>query len=250
MIKQWLNWINYLVACLAVIFFMGVLYLFMRPSEIAVSDAPPPKTALPKRAFAMPKEAYVAIGEPLLSLQFAPMSMQLPDLKKYLLYYGKNGRPDAVAEKPLLHFAFTGNKNISSVTPGERLYISYDRKLNPPQYVFSNGNAPTSLWIEARAEGTEAQVKVAMKGENGEIITDPEANHLLTLPEKEFVRFGGAPWEIGKNRVDATLLAKKRDGMAQTSSWQIMAARNMWTRSESNELTWGKGLRFTLSMWA
>lgn len=165
MIKIWLTRVNLLVAGLIALFLLiGLLYLLIRPSEIPVSDLPPPKTALPKRAFAMPKEAYDAIGEPMLSLQFAPMSQQLPDLKRFLIYYGKNGRPDATAEKPLMHFAFTGNKVISSVTPGERLYILYDRKLNPPQYVFSPGNAETSLWIEATAQGNEAVVNVSMKG--------------------------------------------------------------------------------------
>jgi hypothetical protein len=211
MIKQWLEWLNYLVAGIAVLFLvLGLFFLFIRPSTIFVSNTPPPKTALPKRAFAMSKESYDAIGEPVFSLQFAPMSMQLPELKKYLIYYGKNGRPDAVAEKPLLHFAFTGNKTISSVVPGERLYILYDRKLNPPQYVFSPGNAESSLWIEANAEGSEAQVKVTMKGDHGETIRDPEANANFNLPEKEYVRFGGTPWEIGKNRVDATLLARQK----------------------------------------
>jgi hypothetical protein len=211
MIKQWLGWVNYAIAgiaiCLALI---GCLYLLSRPSEIMISDIPPPKTALPKTAFAQSKEACNAIGEPLLSLQFSPMSMQLPDLKKHLVYYGKNGRPDAIAEKTLLHFSFTGNKSISSVTPGERLYILFDRKLNPPQYVFSPNNAESSLWMEAKADGGEALVKVAMKKENGEILHEPECNANFTLPEKEYVRTGGTSWEIGKNRVDATLLARQK----------------------------------------
>lgn len=49
-----------------------------------------------------------------------------------------------------------------------------------------------------------------MKSETGEIVHEPEANANFTLPEKEYVRFGGTPWEIGKNRVDATLLARQK----------------------------------------
>jgi hypothetical protein len=211
MIKQWLGWVNYcLLAVAGCLILIGCAYLFWRPSEILISETPLPKTALPKRSFEMSKEAYEAIGEPLLALQFAPLSMQLPDLKRYLIYYGKNGRPDAMAEKPLLHFSFSGNKIVSSVTPGEKLYLLYDRKLNPAQYIFSPGNSPSSLWIEAGAEGNEAQVKVAMQGENGELITEPESNAGFTSPEKEFVRFGGTAWEIGSHRVDATLLARQK----------------------------------------
>ncbi len=211
MIKQWLRWINYVIAGIAIgLVLIGCIYLLLRPSEIIVSDIPPPKTALPKSSFAHSKEVYNAIGEPLITLQFAPMSMQLPDLKRHLVYYGKNGRPDAIADKTLLHFAFSNNKSISSVIPGERLYILFDRKLSPPQYVFSPNNTESSLWMEARSEGVEALVKVTMKGENGEVIHNPEACANFSLPEKETVRTGGATWEIGKNKVDATLLARQK----------------------------------------
>jgi hypothetical protein len=211
MIKKWLYWINLSLAGLALFFILwGLLLLILRPSEIVTSDNPPPKTALPKRAFALQQEAYDLIGEPMLSLQFAPVSLQLPDIKRYIVYYGKNGRPDAQAENPRMHFSFTGNKTISSVNPGERLYLLFNRELNPPQYVFSPENTPTSLWIEATPKGNEAIVSVAMKSENGDIIREPASLASFTTPEKEYIRFGGVPWEIGKNRVDATLLAKQK----------------------------------------
>ena len=99
MIRKWLTGINYGMGIAIVLFLLiGFLFLAQCRTEIPVSDKPPPKSTLPKRAFALPKEAYNAIGPPFLDLQFSPMSMQLPDLKRYLLYYGKNGRPDATAE--------------------------------------------------------------------------------------------------------------------------------------------------------
>jgi hypothetical protein len=211
MIRKWLTRIIYgvsiaIILCLVMVF----ISLLMRPSDIPVSDKPPPKSTLPKRAFAQAKEAYEEVGPPFISLQFSPMSMQLPDLKRYLIYYGRNGRPDATQEHALLHFSFTGNKIVSSVMPGERLYILYDRKLHPPQYIFSPANAETSLWMEATAQGNEALVKVSMKGESGEIIQQPETNAKFSVAEKEYVRFGNAGWEIGKNRVDATILARQK----------------------------------------
>jgi hypothetical protein len=212
MIKKWLTWINYALGSLTLLLIAsGGLFLLYRPAEIPVYNDPPPKTALPKKAIPFSPESYKAIGEPLLSLHYSPMSQQLPDLKRYLIYYGKNGRPDAIAEKPLMHFAFSGNKTISSFTPGEKLYILYDRKLNPPQYVFSPGNEETSLWIDAMAEGSEAKVSVSMRGENGKIIKEPSSNANFDLPEKEYVRLGGSShWEIGKTKVDATLLARQK----------------------------------------
>lgn len=211
MLKKWLDLLNLSVSGLIILFLLlGTLFWFMRPSELPVSEAARPTVKLPKGAFIQPKEAYEAIGEPLLALQFSPMSLRLPDLKRYLVYYGKNGRPDAVGDKILLHFAFTGNKGVTAVAPGERLYVSYDRKQNPPQYIFSPRNAHTPLWIEADAEGAEAIVDVTLEGENGEEIREPEPLSKFSLPEKEFIRTGNSVWEIGKNRVDATLLARQR----------------------------------------
>ena len=211
MLKKWLDGLNLIVSGLGILFILlGILFLLLRPSELPVSETLPPVAKLPKGGFSQTKEAYELIGEPFLSLQFSPMSMRLPDLKRYLLYYGKNGRPDAVADKTLLHFAFAGNKSVTPVTPGERLYVSYDRKLSPPQYVFSHNNAPTPLWIVAEPEGSEATVEVIMEGDEGEEITTPELNRQFSLLEKEFIRTGASTWEIGKNRVDATLLARQR----------------------------------------
>ncbi len=212
MIKKWLVLVNYTLAAVIVLFILAASGLsFLRKPDILVSNLPPPKTALPPRTFAFDQASYDQMGSSLLSLQFAPLSQQLPDIKRYLIYYGKNGRPDAAMEKPLLHFAFTGNKTLASVLPGERLYILYDPSLNPAQYIFSPANHPTSLWMEATAQGNEAVVTVAMQGDQGEIIKEPETLAKFNLPEKEFMRFGGtSAWEIGKNRVDATLLARQR----------------------------------------
>lgn len=209
-----LKWVNISVSCIGLIFLLiGLFCLLMRPETIPISDKMAPKTALPARSFALPQEAYETIGEPLLHLQSTPLTQHLPDLKKHLIYYGKNGRPDAQQERPLLHFAFTGNKSVALTAPGDKLYISYDRKASPAQYIFSPNNVETSLWIEAEASGSEGIVRVFMRGEHGEMIQTPEAFAHLTLPEKEFVRAGGSgavQWEIGKNKVDATLLARQR----------------------------------------
>lgn len=211
MIKTWLSWINTVVGGVAIALVLAALMLWItKQGEIPVLTTPHAKSDLPKSGFAYPKAAYDAIGEPFLSLQFAPLSMQLPDLKRFLVYYGKNGRPDADPAHPVMFFSFTGNKTPSSVAPGQRLFILYDKKATPAQFVFSPSNGETHLWIEASTQGNEALVKVAMKGENGEIITQPATYAQFTLPEKEYIRFGGAPWEIGKFRVDGTLLARQK----------------------------------------
>lgn len=211
MTKKWLGWINLCLGGAALLFTVAAAALYIAlPGEIPVPEDVVVQKPIPKNAFAMPKEAYHAIGAPLLTLQFSPLTMQLPDLRQQLIYYGKNGRPDAREESTLLHFGFVNNKATVSLPPGRQQYILYDKSQMPGKFIFSPNNGETSLWFEAISEGNEAVVSVGMKNEKGEVIREPSDYARFKLPEKEFVRFGGTPWEIGKWRVDGTLLARQR----------------------------------------
>lgn len=211
MAKKWVAWINYCMGGLVVFLLIAALwFVFLSSSDIPVPQMSTKKSDIPKGSFTRGKQDYDAIAAPVLNLNFAPMSMQLPDLRRYLIYYGKNGRPDSQLKDTSMHFAFIGNKDLSSVNPGSKLYVLYDKNQNPPQYIFSPDNAQTSLWIEPSVQGAQALVKVTMKGENGKIISEPASYSEFTLPEKEYVRAGGTVWEIGKWRVDGTLLARQK----------------------------------------
>lgn len=210
--KNLLMLANFGVVCgagallLAAVFFYG-----MRPSEIEQPAFDVQKAHLPKSAFLLSKKSYETIGNPFIELNFVPPSMRLPDLRNQLVFYGKNGRPDAVAEKQLMHFAMAGTKNTISVSTGEKLYLVYDKKGTGSKYAFSPGNAETSLWIESSCQGgSDATVKVCMKNEKGELVSEPQNNSQFNIPEKEYARFSGGVWEIGKTRVDGTLLARQR----------------------------------------
>lgn len=210
MTKKWLSAGNLGLGVLtALLMLTAALYSFIRPSEIIVINDAKAASTLPKNPFELPLLAYEAIESPLLTPAFSPMTMQLPELKKYLVYYGKNGRPDAQINDSALYFAFNGNKSPTPLNPKEKLYVLFDKKQSPPQYVFSPSNAETPLWIEAEARGNDALVKVRMTGEDDTIITTPSANADFTLAQKEFVRTGTA-WELGKWRVDGSLLARQK----------------------------------------
>lgn len=204
--------LNIFLAIIAVgLVLLGGYFHFLRPSEVSPVLVTKPKLSAPKGAFVQPSEAYSKIGPPVLKLQTFPITTKLPDLRKTLLYYGKNGRPDARPEQTQMHFSFLGNKLPSSVLPGEKLYLYYDRSLSPPQYVFNKNNEKTCLWIEPSFnDGGGALIKVGMCGENGEIVTEPAEHAQFQLPEKEMLRVGGPTWEMGKYRVDGTLLARMR----------------------------------------
>lgn len=208
--KKWLTLANALICLFIFILLISAVgVLLARPSEIPINTATTVKRTLPKGGFSQTKEAYDSIGSTIFNLKYSPLTMQLPDLRKYLLYYGKNDRPDAKDAHPLLHFSFVGNKSVTSVAPGERIFVLYDRNVTPPQYIFSPGNAETALWIEATSTDRDATVKVSMKNEQGQIIQEPWSHAQFTLSQKEYVRTG-TPWEINKLRVDGSLLARQK----------------------------------------
>lgn len=210
MIKEWMSWINIAIASAAGLLLLAAAVLSSHSSHIPVLETAAVKATLPKSSFQQPKEAYEELGEPMLSLKSSPITIQLPDLRHSLVYYGKNNRPDADPNNTMMHFGFVGEKTLTSIHPNEPIYLFYDRKQTPQRYAFSSGNAPTSLWIEVAPEGNQVAVKVAIKNEKGELIQEPAAYAQFTLPEKTFVRTNNTPWEIGKFRVDGTLLARQR----------------------------------------
>lgn len=211
MLRKWISWVNYAVAATIALLLLAALGFYaMRRTDFPVSEQTVRKAAVPKNIFNRPSEEYNAIGPPALSLAFSPLSVQLPDLRRYIIYYGKNGRPDAQSDRPVLFFAFTGNKTPTSVFPGERLYLLYDRSQSPNQYIFSPLNAPTPLWVETEVQGNQAIVHVSMMTEGEKVIREPKTYADFTLLEKEYVRFGGGVWELGKWRVDGTMLARQK----------------------------------------
>lgn len=212
MVKKWVTWINYsacgIIACLLIAAFC---FFLTRQTTFPLNEEMARKLEVPKGAFARSSQEYEFIGAPALNLAFSPLSIQLPDLRRHLVYNGKNGRPDAMGNQPALFFTFNGNKMPTPLLPGKPLYIYYDKSQTPHQYVFSPGNAPTPIWIEAFMQGNQSLVKVSMATESGQIIREPAAYADFTLPEKEFARFGGGgAWELDKWRVDGTLLARQK----------------------------------------
>lgn len=182
----------------------------MRSSEIESSDLLIPKKPLQVGNFLSSKKCYESIGGAGCQLKFSPFTLQLPDLKSQLLFLGKNGRPDAIKEQPVLHFGLVNNPNTSSVPAGQPLYLTYDKTRSPNQYVFSPSNSETPLWFIATSQGNEVTVQVSMRNENGEILREPHSNAQFNLIEKDANRPGGKLWEMGKWRVDGSLLARQK----------------------------------------
>lgn len=158
-----------------------------------------------------PEEHYDRIGSPALSLEQKEWEIRLPDLRHAILYQGVNGRPDLVVEKTLLHFSLVQDKSRAYVTEGKPLYLFYNRQETPAHWTFSPENEKTPLWIAGKRVGDLVKVIVGMENEKGELVSEPKQLHQFSLHEKELPRAQAVKnWEIGKWRVDGTLLGRQR----------------------------------------
>lgn len=216
MIARWIWWVNYVLGALAALFICSAL-IFKILGSSAVQEPPlvpqptnPVKT-LPASLLKIKQEALDAVGHPVLTTKVVLPPIQIPDLRPVLIYYGANSRPDSATDQTRLQFGFTNSPVVTSVAANEPLYLLYDRSQTPGRYILSPDNTPTGLWIQATPKESEVLVKVFLRDEQGKILSEPKQRSEFTLPEKEFARVGGlGNWEIGKQRVDGTLLARQR----------------------------------------
>lgn len=208
---KWIYWGNLAISFLTALFLIlaSALWL-MRPVDFPLNTNFQKKYLLPKGSFTIAQSAYDAICEPFLTLKFSGAVLLLPDIKQHMVYFGRNGRPDNNITHPLMHFSFNGSRIIASTAPREKVYLTYDKNQTGSKYTFSEENKETSLWFEAEPQNNEAVVRLFMKDEKGEIVTEPLAYAEFKVQEKEFARIGITTWELGPWRVDGSLLARQR----------------------------------------
>jgi hypothetical protein len=206
-----LNWINTgIIAAAVLLVLLSLFFKVIRPSSIEVIEKVSEKPTLPKGGFSLTKEQYEVIGPPFLSLKFSAMALQVPDLKKYLVYYGKNDRPDADPLKQTLFFGFNGVKGVVAAPIKEPTYIVYDKNDPKGKYKFSPGNAVTTLWIEASpGSAGEVAVSAAMRNEAGEVVHDPISNSEFTLKERPQIRTEVEERKLGDVKLDGMLLSRQ-----------------------------------------
>lgn len=212
MIREWINWVAAGIAAFAFLLLCASAVLkASQASHIPVLEVAAANEKSPPPAFEQEPQAYNAIAESTLQLKSAPTEVQLPDLRQAIVYYGKNGRPDADLNNGAIFLSTPAAKEVTTVLPNETIYMLYDKKLSPPRYIFSPNNDETSLWIEVTPHDKEVSVKVSMKNQKGDVISEPAGNANFNLQEKPFARSSGTTaWEIGKHRADGTLLVQQR----------------------------------------
>ncbi|MCB1118344.1 MAG: hypothetical protein KDK65_00120 [Chlamydiia bacterium] len=207
--KKWINLINWVLALFVVWFLLlGLIYTLIRVRQFNQEDFVSQEVELPLSVVKTNLEEYQQLGDQVLDLLFIPPSMRLPNLRNVLIFYGKNDRPDALLEKPLLHFGLTGSKDIASILSGERQYLLFEQE--GAKYAFSSGNSPTELWFEATLNEENALLRLGMIDDEGELVTEPKERREFSLPERRLVRTSMGDWEIGQWKVDATLLSRQK----------------------------------------
>lgn len=196
------------------VFFMmaGVVFYFLQSGTLHQGYVKEVKRQLPKSPFTFPEEAYAKMGSPHLYLKFVPPRLHLPDLRNTLVYYGENGRPDAMLGNPKMHFGMQGGKAIVAASDGEKQYLIYDKKLPASSKItFSPNNEPTMLWFTASLEANQAEIALFMEDTDGLIVSGTDSHGEFSLPAKESTRsHTQATWEIGTWRVDGTLLSRQK----------------------------------------
>ena len=89
MIRKWILFLDLFLAGIASLLIIGITTVaFSRPHEIPVIENLSQQKTLPKGSFTLSKEAYDEIGKSLLTLKYTPPTMQLPNLKNLLTYFG------------------------------------------------------------------------------------------------------------------------------------------------------------------
>lgn len=211
MIKEWINWAAAGIAALALLLLCAsALLKASQATHIPVLEVAAVNDKSSQPAFAQDEQAYAAIGETTLQLKSAPTEVQLPDLRQVLVYFGKNGRPDADQNSGALFLGTMGAKDVTTVFPNEPIYMRYEKNTSPARYAFTPNNEASSLWIVVTPKDKDVDVTVAMKNQKGDVINTPAANASFSLPEKPFARTGAAAWEVGKYRADGTLLVQQK----------------------------------------
>jgi hypothetical protein len=208
MSKNWLSQLTLLSFGLGSLFALSGIYLSLdRPKEILPKPPVGEKTTVPKNAFLMNENAYKTLGEPFFQLKTTPITLQVPDLKNQVIYLGKNNRPDAQRDKVMLHFSIPASQSQASIPPQENLYLTYDTRKG--QWIFSQDNTPSTLWMKAFPAGDEVKVELSMINEEGIVTKKPLENSVFTLKEKDPSKMQKS-FELGKWRVDATLLSRQK----------------------------------------
>lgn len=212
MMIRWLNGLN--LALLAAIFCAVVflLHTMWSPLEEPLDFGLQSLSSSQSLGQKGGEEKRIRLPSPFLHLERKAPEIQLPDLRRHLLYLGRNQRPDVEASQSVLHLGLRGKEETSSLSPGEKLFLMYQRdEEGKGAYGFSPNNRRTGLWVEGELPSPtslEVEVRVGMEDLSGNPVKEPSEFLQFTLKPSPSGKGGGAKWKLDQWRVDASLLAR------------------------------------------
>ncbi|MBS0622645.1 MAG: hypothetical protein JSR80_06780 [Verrucomicrobia bacterium] len=161
---------------------------------------------LPPNRFALEASAYQGLGTAF-ALKHTPPSIRLPDLRRHLIFYGLNQRPDADAKRALIHLGLEGQQVILAAKSGEKLYLHFDPESGEGLYRFAPSGQMTKLWITPKVIKEEIYCFVGLRTEEGVEVVQPEEYAQFSLRPQPPTYRGN--WHLGEIRVDNSLLARQ-----------------------------------------
>jgi hypothetical protein len=213
MLKNYIKIINKAVYTFSFfLIFLSFTFIYQKSHNNTPSDPLLINSTLPKNSFELAfREENDNLPELPFNIQFQPLKMQLPDLRKTLIYFGRNDRPDANPKESFMHFGIQGGHQKASTTMDGLLYLVYnadDKSAHP--YIFSPLNAETSLWFTANSNSWGAEVHLFMRNEEGVIVQEQKEHALFGIQEQPHRPNRNEAWMVGNLRVDPSLLARQK----------------------------------------
>jgi len=134
--------------------------------------------------------------------------VQLPDLKKYLQFLGKNERPDTTESSCYFHFSLIGDKEVLSIKKGHKAYLAFQRERAADRFQFSPSNQKTSLFFTCEDAQEGVQVQVSFESDIGLKIMEDDKSKKFTLKQQPHLRPIQGEWSVGAVRIDPSYLSK------------------------------------------
>ncbi|MBB64325.1 MAG: hypothetical protein CMO81_04605 [Waddliaceae bacterium] len=165
---------------------------------------------LPKRYFQQSSHFYDSLGGGSLALKSGVSEPTLPDLRREIVYYGLNGRPDAKVDGIVGHVMLAASEESKDVREGEKIFLQVQSKSGALSYHFSPNNEVTPLSFELIPGEREATFTLCLVDDDGVQVKEPQELSQFILKKQDPLRARRTMWSLGNFRVDGGLFARQR----------------------------------------
>lgn len=203
------RYINSVVAtALALTLFAFATLFFVSDKSNATQDSLKKKNGELLLNFAHSSDPEKA---PFFSLEKNTSEFLLPDLRKTLVFYGTNERPDTSEKEITLFFGIKPSNKIHAMPANKKAYLEHAFKKGKNSWQFLE-QTKSPIWVVPQADDeATASLQLAMKDASGNIVQEPKeyASFLLKRLPLTFHQRKSDPWQIEDFTLDKTLLTSQ-----------------------------------------